>query len=121
MAASDLGVAEAGAAIVDLHEQNPQDGVPDQSPEGFEPFLRAIKRQSNVVVNLTTGGSPYMTVEERIRPAAVWKPEGANLNMGSINFRLFPVLKRFKKIKHDWETAMPEKPPESLFPTPLQA
>jgi uncharacterized protein (DUF849 family) len=67
IAESALGAAEAGAAIVHLHARNPQDGRPDQSPEVFEPFLRVIKQSSNVVVNLTTGGAPYMTVEERVR------------------------------------------------------
>ena len=66
IAASALGAAEAGAAIVHLHARNPVDGRPDQSPEAFEPFLRVIKQSSDVVVNLTTGGSPYMTVEERV-------------------------------------------------------
>src|SRR5256885_3891492 len=97
IAESALGAAEAGAAIVHLHARNPQDGRPDQSPEAFEPFLRVIKQRSDVVVNLTTGGSPYMTVEERIKPAAVWKPEGASLNMGSMNFGLFPMLQRYKE------------------------
>src|SRR3977135_2221996 len=103
-----IGAADAGAAIVHLHARNPQDGRPDQSPEAFEPFLKVIKQRSNVVVNLTTGGSPYMTVEERIKPAAVWKPEIASLNMGSMNFGLFPMLKRYKDFKHDWEPAMLE-------------
>src|SRR3546814_1246003 len=98
----------AAAAIVHLHARNPEDGRPDQSPEAFEPFLRVIKQASNVVVNLTTGGSPYMPVEERVRPAAVWKPEVASLNMGSMNFGLFPMLKRFKEFKHEWEPAMLE-------------
>ena len=66
IAASALGAAEAGAAIVHLHARNPVDGRPDQSPEAFEPFLRVIKQSSDVVVNLTTGGSPYMAVEERV-------------------------------------------------------
>src|ERR1700678_2815952 len=70
-----LGAAEAGAAIVHLHARNPVDGRPDQSPEAFEPILRLIKQSSNVVVNLTTGGAPYMTVAERVRPAETWKPE----------------------------------------------
>src|SRR5438874_11814149 len=108
IAESALGAAEAGAAIVHLHARNPQDGRPDQSPEAFEPFLRAIKQQSNAVVNLTTGGSPYMTVEERIKPAAGWKPEVASLNMGSMNFGLFAMLKRCKKFKHDWKLALLE-------------
>ena len=96
IASSALEAADAGAAIVHLHARNPQDGRPDQSPEAFEPFLRVIKQSSKVVVNLTTGGSPYMSVEERVRPAAKWQPEVASLNMGSMNFGLFPMLKRFQ-------------------------
>ena len=115
IAESALAAAAAGAAIVHLHARNPQDGRPDQSPEAFEPFLRVIKQQSNVVVNLTTGGSPYMTVEERIKPATVWKPEIASLNMGSMNFGLFPMLKRFKKFKYDWEPAMLEASHDLVF------
>lgn len=71
IAEAALGAAAAGAAIVHLHARNPEDGRPDQSPEAFEPFLRVIKQRSDVVISLTTGGSPYMSVEERIRPAAV--------------------------------------------------
>ncbi|MFG1244360.1 beta-keto acid cleavage family enzyme [Xanthobacter versatilis] len=115
IAESAIGAAEAGAAIVHLHARNPQDGRPDQSPEAFEPFLRAIKQASNVVVNLTTGGSPYMSVEERVRPAAVWKPEVASLNMGSMNFGLFPMLKRYKDFKHAWELAMLEGSHDLVF------
>src|SRR6218665_3259103 len=96
IAEAAIGAAQAGAAIVHLHARNPEDGRPDQTPEAFEPFLREIRRRSDVVVNLTTGGSPFMGVEERIRPAAVWQPEVASLNMGSMNFGLFPMLNRFK-------------------------
>ena len=115
IAESALGAAEAGAAIVHLHARNPEDGRPDQSPEAFEPFLRVIKQSSNVVVNLTTGGSPYMPVEERVQPAAVWKPEVASLNMGSMNFGLFPMLKRYKEFKHEWEPAMLEGSHDLVF------
>jgi len=110
-----VGAAEAGAAIVHLHARNPVDGRPDQSPEAFAPFLRSIKSRSDVVVNLTTGGSPYMSVEERVRPAAVFKPEVASLNMGSMNFGLFPMLKRFKNFKHDWEPQMLENSRDLVF------
>jgi uncharacterized protein (DUF849 family) len=68
IANSAIKAAEAGAAIVHLHARNPDDGRPDQSPEAFEPLLRRIKQRSDAVVNITTGGSPYMSVEERIRP-----------------------------------------------------
>lgn len=95
--------AEAGAAIVHLHARNPETGQPDQSPEAFAPFLKIIKQRSNAVINLTTGGSPTMTVDERVRPAAVYKPEVASLNMGSMNFGFFGMLNRFKTFKHEWE------------------
>ncbi|GGH20103.1 3-keto-5-aminohexanoate cleavage protein [Alsobacter metallidurans] len=98
-----IGAAEAGAAIVHLHARNPQTGQPDQTPEAFAPFLKVIKQRSNCVINLTTGGAPTMTVQERVRPAATFKPEVASLNMGSMNFGLFGMLDRFKTFKHEWE------------------
>src|SRR5580698_10284443 len=87
--------AEAGAAIVHLHARNPKTGQPDQSPQAFAPFLKVIKQRSNCVINLTTGGAPTMTVDERVRPAATYKPEGASLNMGSMHFAFFGLLNRF--------------------------
>jgi uncharacterized protein (DUF849 family) len=98
-----IEAAEAGAAIVHLHARNPEDGRPDQTPEGFAPFLPVIKQRSNCVVNITTGGAPTMSIEERVRPAATFKPELASLNMGSMNFGLFGMLKRYKDLKHQWE------------------
>ena len=115
IALAAIDAAEAGAAIVHLHARNPQDGRPDQSPGAFEPFLKVIKQRSGVVINLTTGGSPYMSVEERIRPAALYKPEIASLNMGSMNFGLFPMLKRFKDFKHSWEREMLENSKDLVF------
>ena len=115
IAESALGAAAAGAAIVHLHARDPGDGRPDQSPEAFEPFLKIIKQASNVVINLTTGGSPFMAVEERVKPAALWQPEVASLNMGSMNFGLFPMLKRYKHFKHDWEPAMLEASHDLVF------
>ena len=104
IAEAAIGAAEAGASIVHLHARDPQDGRPDQTPEAFEPFLRVIKQRSDCVVNITTGGAPTMTIQERIRPAATWKPEVASLNMGTMNFGLFPMLARFdSQLKHQWE------------------
>ena len=115
IADSAVAAAEAGAAIVHLHARNPADGRPDQSAEAFAPFLRSIKQRSDVVCNLTTGGAPGMTREERLRPASVWKPEVASLNMGSMNFGLFPMLERFKTFQHDWEPAMLESTRDIVF------
>lgn len=98
-----IGAAEAGAAIVHLHARDPKDGRPDQTPEAFAPFLRVIKQRSDCVLNLTTGGAPTMTIQQRVAPAATFKPEVASLNMGSMNFGLFGMLNRFKEFKHQWE------------------
>lgn len=95
--------AEAGAALVHVHARNPVTGQPDQSPEAFEPFLKVIKQRTRAVINITTGGAPTMSVEERLTPCAVFKPEVASLNMGSMNFGLYPMLNRYKEFKHDWE------------------
>ncbi|RUN75481.1 3-keto-5-aminohexanoate cleavage protein [Sphingomonas sp. TF3] len=115
IADSALRAAEAGAAIVHLHARNPEDGRPDQSPEAFEPILRRIKQESDVVINLTTGGSPYMTMEARVKPAAIFKPEIASLNMGSMNLGLFRMLKRHTEFKYDWEPAMLEGSHDLVF------
>jgi uncharacterized protein (DUF849 family) len=98
-----VGAAEAGAAIVHLHARDPKDGRPDQSPEAFAPILKSIKQRSACVLNITTGGSATMTIEQRVLPAATFKPEVASLNMGTMNFGLFPMLARFKDLKHEWE------------------
>jgi len=95
--------ARAGAAIVHLHARDEMDGRPDQSAEAFAAILPAIKEQVDVVLNITTGGAPTMTVQERVQPAAHWQPELASLNMGSMNFGLFGMLNRFKSFKHNWE------------------
>jgi uncharacterized protein (DUF849 family) len=110
-----IGATEAGAAIVHLHARDPRDGRPDQSPEAFAPFLKVIKQRANCVINITTGGAPTMTVEERVRPAATFKPEVASLNMGSMNFGLFPMLNRTKTFKYDWERPYLEGSRERIF------
>lgn len=110
-----VGAAEAGAAIVHLHARNPENGLPDQSPEAFEPFLKVIKQRSDCVVNITTGGAATMTTEERLRPVSVFKPEVASLNMGSMNFGLYPMLNRFKEFKHEWERTYLEGSRDRVF------
>ena len=110
-----VGAAEAGAAIIHLHARDPVTGKPDQRPEAFVPFLKDIKARSDAVINLTTGGSPYMTVQERMLPAKVLKPEVASMNMGTMNFGLFPMLNRFKEFKHDWERPYLEGSKDLIF------
>lgn len=103
IARSAVEAAAAGAAIVHLHARDPVTGRPDQRPDAFRPFLRRIADESDVVLNLTSGGAPYMTIGDRIGPATTFMPELASLNMGSFNFALFPMLGRYKEFGHDWE------------------
>jgi uncharacterized protein (DUF849 family) len=103
IAEAAVGAAQAGAAIVHLHARMPEDGRPTQDPDVFRRFLPLIKGSCDVVINLTTGGAPTMTVDERLQPALKLKPEVASLNMGSMNFGLYEMLGRYKEFKHEWE------------------
>ncbi len=104
IAEAAIAAAEAGAAILHLHARDPQDGRPSQDPALFMDFLPQIKAATDAVINITTGGAPTMTVEERMQPAATFKPEVASLNMGTINFGLFPMLNRYDNdLQHEWE------------------
>lgn len=102
IAEAAISAAEAGASILHLHARDPKSGRPDQTPESFQRFLPQVKQATNAVVNLTTGGSPYMSVEERARPATTFAPEVASLNMGSMNFGLYGMLSRYPEIG-GWE------------------
>lgn len=115
IASAAIAAAEAGAAIIHLHARDPATGKPTQNPAVFGEFLPRIKEACNAVVNITTGGSPHMTVEERMQPAIVYKPEVASLNMGSMNFGLYPMLNRFSEFKHEWEREHLEKSRDLVF------
>jgi uncharacterized protein (DUF849 family) len=110
-----IGAAEAGAAILHLHARDPQNGKPDQSVAAFAPILQVVKQGTSAVINITTGGAPTMLVDERVRPAAHYAPEVASLNMGSMNFGLYPMLNRFKSFKYDWEKPYLEGSTERIF------
>jgi uncharacterized protein (DUF849 family) len=115
IAQAALGAHEAGAALVHLHARDVVTGKPDQRPEAFEPFLKVIKRNSDAVINITTGGAPTMGVDERLGPCAHFKPEVASLNMGSMNFGLFPMLARYPEFKFDWEKPYLEGSDDRIF------
>lgn len=115
IAAEAIAAAEAGAAILHLHARDQQTGKPDQTPEAFGRFLPSIKQGTTAALNITTGGSPFMKVEERVLPASEFKPEVASLNMGSINFGLFPLLEKYKDFKFDWEQPYLEATRDLVF------
>lgn len=120
IASQAIAAAEAGASILHLHARNPETGQPDQTPEAFARFLPRVKQGTNAVINITTGGSPYMSVQERVSPAATFQPEVASLNMGSMNFGLFPLLDKYKDFQFDWERAHLEGSRDLVFRNSFQ-
>ena len=103
IADQSIEAADAGAAIIHLHARVPETGEPTGDPEVFAQFLSVIKQRTDAVINITTGGSPKMTVQDRLAGAMRFQPEMCSLNMGSMNFAIFPAAKRIKHWKHDWE------------------
>ena len=110
-----IGAGTAGASIIHIHARDPETGKPDQSTEAFSKILPQISQSTNAILNVTTGGSPFMKVEERVLPALKFKPELASLNMGSMNFGLFPLLKKYKTFVHDWEKSHLENSSDLVF------
>ena len=110
-----FGAADAGAAIVHLHARDPETGRPTPDPDVFARFLPQIKESTDVVINITTGGGHGMTVEERTRAANRFEPELCSLNMGSMNFGLFPVLDRVSTFQHAWEPEYLEMTRDFIF------
>ena len=112
--------AQAGASILHLHARDPGNGKPTQNPEIFKKILPLIIKETDAVINITTGGSPHMTVQERMIPASIFKPELASLNMGSMNFGLYPMLDRFSEFNHTWEKDNLEKSRDLVFKNTFQ-
>ncbi|MBE04997.1 MAG: 3-keto-5-aminohexanoate cleavage protein [Gammaproteobacteria bacterium] len=98
-----IAAAEAGASILHLHARNPEDGSPTPNPDVFMEFLPRIKQQSDAVINITTGGGLGMTLEERLAAPLKSSPEMCSLNMGSMNFGIYPMLERYSSFKYKWE------------------
>ncbi|OYW22054.1 MAG: 3-keto-5-aminohexanoate cleavage protein [Burkholderiales bacterium 12-64-5] len=103
IAAQSIAAAEAGAAILHLHARDPKDGRPTPDPKVFMQFLPVIKQATDAVLNITTGGSLNMSVEDRLAAPLVARPEMCSLNMGSMNFGIYPLADRYKQWRFDWE------------------
>jgi uncharacterized protein (DUF849 family) len=115
IATQSIDAAEAGASIIHLHARDPRDGKPTPDPEVFMQFLPRIKQSCDAVINITTGGGHGMTLQERLAAPLRAKPEVCSLNMGSMNFGLFPMLERYKEWKYDWEPKHLENSRDFIF------
>ena len=115
VATQAIDAAEAGAAILHLHARNATDGSPTPDPAVFMQFLPRIKQATDAVVNITTGGGHGMTLEERLAAPLAASPEMCSLNMGSMNFGLYPMLSRYKDFKYEWERAHLERSRDFIF------
>jgi uncharacterized protein (DUF849 family) len=116
IATQAIDAANAGAAILHLHARDPKDGRPTPDPNVYRQFLPRIKQATDAVVNITTGGAVTMTVEQRISAAQQLSPEMCSLNMGSMNFALYPMAKRYKAWKYDWEESYLTNSDTYIFP-----
>jgi len=103
IAEASIGAAKAGAAIIHLHARDPETGAPSADPNHFRPFLDKIARETDAIINISTGGSSVMPLDVRLAPARQFAPEMCSLNMGSMNFGTFPMLDKFSEWKHNWE------------------
>lgn len=103
IAAQAIEAAEAGAAILHLHARNPKDGSPSVDPDDFSPFLSRIKQSTDAVVNISTGGSLTLSIQDRIKPTNTFSAEMCSMNMGSMNFSFHPLAKRYDNWKYEWE------------------
>ena len=115
IADQSVAAAEAGASILHLHARNPETGQPTADPDVFMQFLPDIKKRCDAVINITTGGSSLMTLEERLAAPTLVEPEMASLNMGSMNFGLFPLQKRYEDWKYEWEPKLLEATRDVVF------
>lgn len=115
IASEAIAAAEAGASILHLHARDPKNGRPSADPQLFQQFLPRIKQSTNAVVNISTGGSSLMTLEDRLAASVQARPEMCSLNMGSMNFALFPALDKPRQWQHDWEPQMLEATRSSIF------
>lgn len=116
IAQASIEAAEAGASIIHLHARDPETGRPDPNPDLFMEFLPRIKQATGAVMNVSTGGGLGMTMDERLRAATTARPEMASLNMGSINFGLFPLLEKHDEWQHDWEPEFLGMTRDFIFP-----
>ena len=116
IATASIDAAEAGASIIHLHARDPETGKPDPRPETFRQFLPVIKQSTDAVINVSTGGGLGMSIDERLLGATSASPEMASLNMGSMNFGLFPMLRKYTEFRHDWERPFLEMTEDFIFP-----
>lgn len=115
IATAAIEAAEAGAAVLHLHARDAKTGQPTPDPDVFMQFLPRIKQSTDAVVNITTGGGQGMALEERLSAAVRASPELCSLNMGSMNFGLYPMIDKYKSFQQSWESQYLEASRDWIF------
>ncbi|MGC6516832.1 MAG: 3-keto-5-aminohexanoate cleavage protein [Candidatus Puniceispirillaceae bacterium] len=115
IATASIDAAEAGASIIHLHARDPETGKPDPNPDLFMEFLPRIKQATDAVINVSTGGGLGMTREQRLQAATISSPEMASMNMGSMNFGIFPMKEKYDNWKFEWEPAFLDMTRDFIF------
>ncbi|WP_375202520.1 BKACE family enzyme [Hyphococcus sp.] len=115
IAEASIAAAQAGAAIIHLHARDPETGRPSAEPDHFRPFLEKIAKETDAIINISTGGSSVMALDARLAPAREMAPEMCSLNMGSMNFGTFPMLDKYSGWKHNWEPELLEATRRTVF------
>ncbi|MFT6222180.1 MAG: hypothetical protein ACJA1F_000012 [Paracoccaceae bacterium] len=116
IATASIEAAEAGASIIHLHARDPETGKPDATPQTFMKFLPVIKQATDAIINVSTGAGLGMSMDDRLLAATTTSPEMASLNMGSMNFGLFPLLDKYSDWKHPWEPEFIGMTRDFIFP-----
>ncbi|GLQ05144.1 3-keto-5-aminohexanoate cleavage protein [Sneathiella chinensis] len=115
IARHSVEAAEAGAAIIHLHARDPESGRPSSRAEDFMAFLPVINAGTDAVINISTGGSALMPLEERLAAPFIVEPEMCSLNMGTMNFALYPLAERITDWKHNWEKPFLDNSDDLVF------
>ena len=121
IAEAAIGASEAGATIIHLHARNPETGKPDSNPELFMEFLPQIKDKTDAILNISTGGGLGMSMEQRLLAATTASPEMASLNVGSLNFGIYPMAAKYDNWQHSWEPAFLNMTEDFIFKNTFKA
>ena len=111
-----IAAAQAGAAILHLHARDARTMRPTADIDTWLHILRSIRQETDAVLNMTTGGSTFMAIEDRLAAPLTASPELCSCNMGSMNFGTYMMKDKFAgQWKYDWEEEYLEASRGAIF------